>query len=713
MGQLKLVGGYMKDFRFLNGLRTQFLFLTIFLLLTSSAASAATFVVNTAADTQDASAGNGICADSSGNCSLRAAISEANALAGADIITLPAGTYTITLTGAENANAGGDFDINSEITINGAGSATTIVQAAATRGVATERVFHLRAAFPMALNDLTVRYGRYTTAAGTFGAGVRIDTAAVNATLTNVVVTENDDGTSGGGIAVSGAINATLTLNNCTVSNNTAGGTAAGSSTGAGIMGNVTNATININNSTITGNTVSNTSTSVSAVAGGISSVGTLNITDSMITNNTATSSGFNTFSGGIHITGGTTTIMGSTISGNISSVTAGTGLSFAGGLYNQQATVLITNSTVSGNSVSNTPSPASAFHAGIRTLSSTAAANTTITNSAISGNTAVGEGGGVVNISGGAANSTTNMTGSTVSGNMATSATSFGGGIENLSTSTGLATVNLLNSTVSGNSANNAAGIYNSGTTATVNLNFSTVASNTAATNGGGLFQDTNGTTNLRNSIVGDNAAGGSAPDIFGTITSQDYNHVENTSGGTFFTGTDGKQGKMMTTAFFALPNDVTGTDPQLGVLMNNGGTTQTHLPASSSPVVNTIPNGTNDCGTTVTTAQNSTSRPQQSACEKGSTERAVTAAGVYISGRVLTASGRGISNTTIEISGGTLVQPVIVRTNMFGYYRYENLQAGQTYILSVRAKQFRFANPSRIVTLDDNASGFDFISD
>ena len=90
----------------------------------------ATFVVNTTADTQDALPGDGICADSTGACSLRAAITEANALAGADTITLPAGTYTQTLVAAdEDLNAGGDFDITSPITINGAGSATTIIQA--------------------------------------------------------------------------------------------------------------------------------------------------------------------------------------------------------------------------------------------------------------------------------------------------------------------------------------------------------------------------------------------------------------------------------------------------------------------------------------------------------------------------------------------------------------------------------------------------------
>src|SRR5687768_16131521 len=87
----------------------------------SSNTHAATFVVNTTADTADAAPGNGACADAGGACSLRAAISEANALAGADIITLPAGTYTQSLAAAsEDANAGGDWDITTPITINGA-----------------------------------------------------------------------------------------------------------------------------------------------------------------------------------------------------------------------------------------------------------------------------------------------------------------------------------------------------------------------------------------------------------------------------------------------------------------------------------------------------------------------------------------------------------------------------------------------------------------
>ena len=55
-------------------------------------AALATLSVNSTGDPSDANAGNGICADSTGACTLRAAIQEANALAGADTITFSIGT---------------------------------------------------------------------------------------------------------------------------------------------------------------------------------------------------------------------------------------------------------------------------------------------------------------------------------------------------------------------------------------------------------------------------------------------------------------------------------------------------------------------------------------------------------------------------------------------------------------------------------------------
>ncbi len=753
---------------------------TLFLLFSVSTASAVTFVVNTTADTQDVLLNDGLCADAAGACSLRAAISESNAFAGADIITLPAGTYTQALVAAaENLNAGGDFDIASDITINGAGSGTTIIQANALPATATERVLHFVAGSPIAvINDVTIQNGNTT---GLNGAGMRLDSGSINVTLTRVLITSNRTTTSGGGISVS-TTPATLTITDSTISNNTSG--ASGGGMVISIVANVT-----ITGSTFTGNTASSATAGTSG--GGIAQTGatsSMTITNTTISNNLSnvTAAAGNAFTGGLHVTAGTVNVTGSTITGNQARVTGGTGAALVGGVYNQQATVNLTNSSVTNNTVSNTVTATLAVHAGIRTLAGAIAATTTLTNTTVSGNTAGGDGGGVVNIPTSTLNSTTNIIGSTIFGNTSTAgagggvlnssgsttatsvgavnitnstirnnnatfgagimnqisatagigaatitltgstvngniATGNGGGIYNISFSgtTGTATINSTNSTISGNRGANGGGITNENGAAafgaTSNLNFSTVASNMATTSGGGLNQSGAGSLiNLKNSIVADNTATTSGPDIFGTITSQDYNHVEDVTGGTFLVDSSGKSNKISVASFLPLPNDVTGSDPLLGALANNGGTTLTQLPAVASPVTNTIPNGTNDCGTTVTTSQNAVTRPQQTGCEKGSAERmGVVAANASISGRVSAADGTGIRNAIIVVSGGSLSQPIYVRTGTFGYYNIEDLEVGGTYVLTVNSKRFTFTNPSRVITLNENVGDADFIAD
>src|SRR5688572_12734625 len=91
-------------------------------------AHAATYVVNDTRDRVDSRPGNGVCRTSSGTCSLRAAVQEANARSGADVITLRSGTYTITRAPTnDNDITTGDLDITGPLTINGAGRAVTIV----------------------------------------------------------------------------------------------------------------------------------------------------------------------------------------------------------------------------------------------------------------------------------------------------------------------------------------------------------------------------------------------------------------------------------------------------------------------------------------------------------------------------------------------------------------------------------------------------------
>jgi hypothetical protein len=735
------------------------------LFIAASTVNAATFVVNDPNDVQDATAGDGICATAGAVCTLRAAITEANALAGADIITLPAGTYTQTLVGSENLNASGDLDITSDITINGAGSGTTIIQANALPGTAVEKVLHcITAATAVFINDVTIQNGN---SVGTNGAGIRLETATTNVTFNRVLVTNNRTTTSGGGITIATA-GATLIVVDSTISNNQSGGLGGGVNVSA-------TATVSITGTTITGNTATSTTAGTSGGAVAFAGAGVMTINNSTVSNNLSTTSFAtgNAFSGGVHITGGTTTITGTTITGNTARVTAGTGAALVGGVYNQQATVNITDSNITNNSAVNTVTPATSFHAAVRTLAGTIAATTTITNCIISGNTAGGDGGGVVNIPSSTLNSTTNIINSNIFSNTSTagagggvlnsngSATAtavgavnitnstirnntavFGAGIMNQISATagvGMATITLTRSTVNGNTATgNGGGAYNisfSGTTgtatinstnstisgnrgasgggvtnengaaafgATSNFNYTTVASNTATVSGGGLNQSGAGSLiNLKNSIVADNAATTSGPDIFGTITSQDYNHVENVSGGTFFASRE-RSGKSEP-IFFVMPNDVTGTDPMLGALANNGGSTLTQLPAVASPVVNTIPSGTSDCGVAVTTSQNAVTRPAQTGCEKGGAERvAPTAADSSIRGRLLTPTGRGLTNAYVVLTDTNTGQVRYARTTSLGYFSFKELETGDFYVLSVSSKRYIFE--TRSFVLSDN---------
>ena len=91
-------------------------------------ARAADFTVATTADGVDVAPGDGVCADAGGACTLRAAVQETNALAGADRITLPAGRYVLALAGAgEDAGASGDLDVHDALTFVGAGSEATFI----------------------------------------------------------------------------------------------------------------------------------------------------------------------------------------------------------------------------------------------------------------------------------------------------------------------------------------------------------------------------------------------------------------------------------------------------------------------------------------------------------------------------------------------------------------------------------------------------------
>lgn len=116
---------------------------------------AATFNVNSTDDAVDATPGDGVCEISvgSGECTLRAAVMEANEATGPHEINLPSGDFLLSITGVTNDDASaGDLDVRSEITIRGVGADTTRVD-----GDDTIQVFHVFSL--LQLEDLTVQNG--------------------------------------------------------------------------------------------------------------------------------------------------------------------------------------------------------------------------------------------------------------------------------------------------------------------------------------------------------------------------------------------------------------------------------------------------------------------------------------------------------------------------------------------------------------------------
>jgi CSLREA domain-containing protein len=370
--------------------------------LGDQSASAATFIVTKTLDTAD-----GTC---DADCSLREAIIAANAAAGTDTITIPAGTYIPTLVGTgDDAAATGDLDITDGVTLNGASASTTIIDG---NGIA-DRIFDhdaLGLGITSVFNDITIRNG---------GDGSTPDGAGID---------NNDVGN--------------LTLNNVTVSDNNG-------DDGSGIDNN--DGTLTVNNSTF-----SNNATDTSDDGGAIRSSGTLVVTNSIFTNNSADVEG-----GAIAVTGGSATISGSTFTGNDaltggaisfggngtvtnSTFSGNTAIDFGGAIYNESVSLWIEGSTLNGNSADD--------GGGLFNADSTDISNTTI-----SGNTADFDGGGVYH---GADVGHLSLANVTIFGNTAGLSEGVGGGVY----SGGGAPLNVKNTIIAGNIDADCYGPLNSG---------------------------------------------------------------------------------------------------------------------------------------------------------------------------------------------------------------------------------------------------------
>lgn len=159
----------------------------------------------------DANPGDGLCSDSGGDCTIRSAVSEANALSIPSIIHIPAGTY--------NFPVSGELTVSSNITLMGADKATTIFD-----GQNQTRILSVADDAVLSISELTLQKGRLT-AINESGAAVK---AGLNSSLNFSdcrVINNTSNYDKGGAVLSAGSVN----IEECLFdNNNTIGGFASG-----------------------------------------------------------------------------------------------------------------------------------------------------------------------------------------------------------------------------------------------------------------------------------------------------------------------------------------------------------------------------------------------------------------------------------------------------------------------------------------------------
>jgi hypothetical protein len=172
----------------------------------------------------------------------------------------------------------------------------------------------------------------------------------------------------------------------------------------------------------------------------------------------------------------------------------------------------------------------------------------------------------------------------------------SNGGAIYNLGKT------DVTNTTLSDNAATIGGAILTNGNASKVVVVHATIASNTAEQGGSAIAVQARATALLRATLV----AGNKGASCSGGVINGGYNLDSGTSCG-------------WSTANGSMSN----TDPQIGILVNNGGKTETVIILESSPAINAIPS-LNGCGAGVYTDQRGGARPEvtTSLCDIGAVE-------------------------------------------------------------------------------------------
>lgn len=90
-----------------------------------------------------------------------------------------------------------------------------------------------------------------------------------------------------------------------------------------------------------------------------------------------------------------------------------------------------------------------------------------------------------------------------------------------------------------------------------------------------------------------------------------------------------------------------------------------------------------------------------------------APTAAMASISGRISAADGRGIRNAVVSLVDASGGETRVARSSSFGYYRFEGIPVGETYVIRVTSKRFQFVPDTQIISLMDELTELNFTAE
>ncbi len=554
---------------------------------------AVSFAVNSVNDAPLADPSGTTCVSTdAGACTLRAAVQAADNASGPATITLPAGTYTLSIpstTGDDPST--GDLDVDGgSVTITGAGSGSSIIDA---NGI--DRAFAVQDSSSLTISGVTIEHGAQPDASpsdnssdsgiggaiyndgslsvtdSTFsdnsseegGGVVYADDDATATSITNSIITGSAVGDDDGGAVDVDA--GTLTLNGDTITHSTADGDGGA---------------IYVNDSgsiAISGTTISESVANGRGGAVFARDSGSLSIADSTLDDNISDGQR----GGAVYVDGvTTTTISDSTISNNSSGDDQG------GAIYVDEGSLAVANSDFANDN-------AGAGNGGGIYLDD---ADLSVTSSTFTGDS--GGNGGAIYLQG---DDTPSITSTAFSGNHATEGS--GGAIDDSD-----GNLEISSSTFSGNDSSNNGGAFFYSSGDDLALTNDTLDGNQAASGGGAIFLDDSaesGTIALLNNTIVNNAAyfGGGivnpeyANTIENTIVADNSGGVSSYGGGDCYSevstdnagsadvgGNIDSDGSCFSSS---TPGDVTNVDPSLAPLAQNGGAVQTDATYSNSPAV------------------------------------------------------------------------------------------------------------------------------